>query len=110
VHWCTNQTEDNEEDNSYVKSHMPTSSMTRGALFVPPSIRRTIPVSIDSVTRTTVAAGRCWRADYGTIEPGKVASMLVLTVDPSVSTSAFDMIETVIVKTRDSEATLAAAR
>lgn len=37
-------------------------------------------------------------ADYGTIEPGKVASLLLLAADPSVSTAAFETIDTVIVK------------
>jgi len=39
-------------------------------------------------------------ADYGTVEPGKVASLLLLRSDPLVSTAAFDTIETVIVKGR----------
>ena len=37
-------------------------------------------------------------SDYGTIEPGKMASLLVLRNDPLASTAAFDAIETVIVK------------
>jgi imidazolonepropionase-like amidohydrolase len=36
--------------------------------------------------------------DYGTIEPGKIASLLILRSDPLNSTAAFDAIETVIVK------------
>ena len=36
--------------------------------------------------------------DYGTIEPGKIASLLLLTRDPLSSTAAFDAIEAVIVK------------
>jgi imidazolonepropionase-like amidohydrolase len=39
-------------------------------------------------------------ADYGTVEPGKIASVLVLRGDPLASTAAFDTIETVIVKGR----------
>jgi imidazolonepropionase-like amidohydrolase len=39
-------------------------------------------------------------ADYGTIEPGRIASLLVLRADPLASTAAFDTIETVIVKGR----------
>lgn len=39
-------------------------------------------------------------ADYGTIEPGKIASLVLLSADPMASTSAFDTIETVIVKGR----------
>ncbi len=39
-------------------------------------------------------------ADYGTIEPGKMASLLLLSSDPLASTSAFDAIETVVVKGR----------
>jgi len=39
-------------------------------------------------------------ADYGTVEPGKVASLLLLRSDPLASTAAFDTIETVIVKGR----------
>jgi imidazolonepropionase-like amidohydrolase len=38
--------------------------------------------------------------DLGTIEPGKVATLLILRSDPLSSTSAFDAIETVIVKGR----------
>ena len=37
-------------------------------------------------------------ADYGTVEVGKVASLLLLRSDPLASTAAFDTIETVIVK------------
>ena len=36
--------------------------------------------------------------DLGTIEPGKVASLLILRSDPLASTAAFDDIDTVIVK------------
>lgn len=36
--------------------------------------------------------------DYGTIEPGKIASLLILRSDPLASTAAFDDIETVVVK------------
>lgn len=39
-------------------------------------------------------------ADYGTVEPGKIASLLILRSDPLASTAAFDAIETVIVKGR----------
>jgi imidazolonepropionase-like amidohydrolase len=39
-------------------------------------------------------------ADYGTIEPGKRASLLLLRGDPLASTSAFDTIEIVIVDGR----------
>jgi imidazolonepropionase-like amidohydrolase len=39
-------------------------------------------------------------ADYGTIEPGKIASLLVLRDDPLASTAAFDTIEMVMVKGR----------
>ena len=39
-------------------------------------------------------------ADYGTIEPGKVASVLLLAADPLASTAAFDSIDTVIIKGR----------
>jgi imidazolonepropionase-like amidohydrolase len=39
-------------------------------------------------------------AKAGTIEPGKVASVLILQSDPLASTTAFDAIETVIVKGR----------
>jgi imidazolonepropionase-like amidohydrolase len=39
-------------------------------------------------------------ADYGTIEPGKVASLLLLRDDPLASTAAFDTIETVMVNGR----------
>jgi imidazolonepropionase-like amidohydrolase len=35
--------------------------------------------------------------DYGTVEPGKRASLLILRADPLISTSAFDTIELVIV-------------
>jgi imidazolonepropionase-like amidohydrolase len=51
-------------------------------------------------------------ADYGTIEPGKIASLLILRSDPLVSTAAFDAIEIVIVKGRvlRREALSAAAR
>lgn len=37
-------------------------------------------------------------ADYGTVEVGKIASLLLLRSDPLASTAAFDTIETVIVK------------
>jgi imidazolonepropionase-like amidohydrolase len=37
---------------------------------------------------------------YGTIEPGAVASLLVLRADPLAGTAAYDTIETVIVKGR----------
>jgi imidazolonepropionase-like amidohydrolase len=36
--------------------------------------------------------------DYGTVEPGKIASLLLLQRDPLSSTAAFDTIDTVIVK------------
>lgn len=50
-------------------------------------------------------------ADYGTIEPGKVASLLVLSSDPLASTAAFDAIDTVIVRGRVvARPTLAASR
>jgi imidazolonepropionase-like amidohydrolase len=39
-------------------------------------------------------------ADYGTIEPGKIASLLLLRDDPLKSTAAFDTIETVVVNGR----------
>jgi hypothetical protein len=39
-------------------------------------------------------------ADYGTIERGKVASLLVLRENPLVSTTAFDSIDTLIVRGR----------
>ena len=39
-------------------------------------------------------------ADYGSVEPGKIASLLLLTADPLASTAAFDSIETVIIKGR----------
>jgi imidazolonepropionase-like amidohydrolase len=39
-------------------------------------------------------------ADYGTIEPGKRASLLVLRADPLASVSAFDAIEAVILGDR----------
>ena len=39
-------------------------------------------------------------ADYGTIERGKIASLLILRSDPLASTAAFDAIETAIVKGR----------
>lgn len=39
-------------------------------------------------------------ADYGTIEPGKVASLLLLSADPLTSTAAFDRIDTIIVRGR----------
>ena len=49
--------------------------------------------------------------DYGTTEPGKLASLLLLRDDPLVSTRAFDTIETVIVKGKViSRETLAANR
>jgi imidazolonepropionase-like amidohydrolase len=35
--------------------------------------------------------------DYGTLEPGKIASLLLLRTDPLSSTAAFDTIDTVIV-------------
>jgi hypothetical protein len=35
--------------------------------------------------------------DYGTLEPGKIASLLLLQTDPLLSTAAFDTIDTVIV-------------
>jgi imidazolonepropionase-like amidohydrolase len=38
--------------------------------------------------------------DYGTIAPGKVASLLLLREDPLASTTAFDTIDTVVVKGR----------
>ena len=38
--------------------------------------------------------------DYGTIEPGKVANMVLLAADPVASVAAFDKIETVIVNGR----------
>ena len=38
--------------------------------------------------------------DYGTIEPGKIASVVILRSDPFASTAAFDAIDTVIVKGR----------
>ncbi len=37
---------------------------------------------------------------YGTIEPGKIASLLLLRADPLASTSAFDTIELVVVRGR----------
>jgi imidazolonepropionase-like amidohydrolase len=39
-------------------------------------------------------------ADYGTIERGKIASLLLLRENPLVSTAAFDSIDTVIVRGR----------
>ena len=49
----------------------------------------------------TVENARLFRlSDYGTIEPGKLASLLVLHDDPLKSTAAFDTIETVILKGR----------
>jgi imidazolonepropionase-like amidohydrolase len=38
--------------------------------------------------------------DDGTIAPGKFASLLLLREDPLASTTAFDAIETVVVKGR----------
>jgi imidazolonepropionase-like amidohydrolase len=49
--------------------------------------------------------------DYGSIEAGKVANLLLLSADPLAGVSAFDKIETVIVKGRAiRRSTLAAAR
>ena len=39
-------------------------------------------------------------ADYGTIQPGKRAQLLVLAADPLSSVTAFDTIETVIIGDR----------
>lgn len=62
------------------------------------------------LTAATIENAQLLRlADYGTIEPGKIASLLVLRENPLLSTSAFDTIETVIVKGRTiPRATLAA--
>jgi imidazolonepropionase-like amidohydrolase len=38
--------------------------------------------------------------DYGSVAPGKFGSLLLLREDPLASTTAFDTIETVIVKGR----------
>jgi imidazolonepropionase-like amidohydrolase len=38
--------------------------------------------------------------DYGTVEPGKIASLLLLNADPLRSTAAFDAIDTVVVRGR----------
>lgn len=49
--------------------------------------------------------------DYGTVEAGKVANLLLLSADPLESVSAFDNIDTVILKGRAiKRSTLAAAR
>jgi cytosine/adenosine deaminase-related metal-dependent hydrolase len=51
-------------------------------------------------------------SDYGTIEPGKKASLLLLRADPSASVTAFDTLETVILPSGQvvPRADLAAAR
>jgi imidazolonepropionase-like amidohydrolase len=49
--------------------------------------------------------------DYGTVEAGKVANLLLLSADPLAGVSAFDRIDTVIVKGRAIErASLAAGK
>jgi imidazolonepropionase-like amidohydrolase len=50
----------------------------------------------------TTAAARLFNldADYGTVAPGKTASLLLLRDDPMMSTAAWDSIETVIVRGR----------
>jgi imidazolonepropionase-like amidohydrolase len=49
--------------------------------------------------------------DYGTVEAGKIANLLLLTADPRTSVTAFDKVETVIVKGRAVQrASLAADR
>ena len=50
----------------------------------------------------TVENARFFRLEdrYGTIEPGKIASLLLLRDDPLGSTAAFDTIDTVILKGR----------
>jgi imidazolonepropionase-like amidohydrolase len=49
--------------------------------------------------------------DYGTVEAGKIADLLLLTADPRISVTAFDKVETVIVKGRAVQrASLAAGR
>jgi imidazolonepropionase-like amidohydrolase len=63
------------------------------------------------LSAATVEAARLFQieADYGIIAPGRVANLLLLRHDPMMSTSAFDTIETVIVKGRViSRATLSA--
>jgi imidazolonepropionase-like amidohydrolase len=52
---------------------------------------------LDAATRTNAEMFGLDR-DFGTIEPGKRASLLLLRADPLVSTSAFDTIELVIVR------------
>lgn len=54
------------------------------------------------LTAATVENARLFGlvGEYGTIEPGKVASLLLLRGDPLVSTTAFDTIEMVMVKGR----------
>ena len=47
---------------------------------------------------------------YGTIEPGKIASLLLLRDDPLATTAAFDTIDTVVLRGRVlSRSTMAAA-
>src|SRR5215831_1522496 len=54
------------------------------------------------LTAATLAAARLFKldAEYGTVAPGKTASLLLLRDDPMMSTAAWDSIETVIVRGR----------
>jgi imidazolonepropionase-like amidohydrolase len=54
------------------------------------------------LTAATVENARFFRLEdrYGTIEPGKIANLLLLREDPLKSTTAFDTIDTVILRGR----------